>query len=67
VIGPEVDAGAVGSGAQHQVLHSFRYPYLLTPWHGGVIVLSVPQNPKSVMSKLIVSELIDKFKLSTHV
>jgi hypothetical protein len=26
-----------------------------------------PQNPKSVMSKLIVSELIDKFKLSTHV
>jgi hypothetical protein len=25
------------------------------------------QNPKSVMSKLIVSELIDKFKLSTHV
>jgi hypothetical protein len=25
------------------------------------LISSIPQNPKSVMSKLIVSELIDKF------
>ena len=45
------------------------------PVHVGYVVVEVtthhnttkPQNPKSVMSKLIVSELIDKFKFSTHV
>jgi hypothetical protein len=41
VIRPEVDAGAIGSGAQHQVLHSLGHPDLLIPWHGGCIVSSV--------------------------
>ena len=33
---------------------------------GYTAVLAIPQNPKSVMSKLIVSELIDKFLIQTY-
>ena len=40
---------------------------LINPKFISFTITPKPQNPKSVMSKLIVSELIDKFKFSTHV
>jgi hypothetical protein len=42
VIHSEVNAGTVGSSAQHQVLHSFINPDLLIPWHDvGIVSLVV--------------------------